>query len=281
MKPFGTALCSVALLPLSIAAAGCLNNHHPSYGLRRSPSGVIDLEGGSVEISDSFSRDDSVSLAEGYRAVATVLANEEFPAFTRALSLTLATSATDDCEPVSPEQITKALKAYIDHGQPLRVNRRKNYVDLWRGTTAGTDVCGATHTYPAIAERWENPSRRAQLVNTIAHEMTHLLPTPSTYEEGQPIFRCDGQHRTFYITDARHDACDAGDKTCDDAYLASYSYGDLVQCFHETYCPAWEDHGLANFKICYDTTINMERQAGLQRAGLKPASKVAQCIGAQ
>lgn len=284
-KPTGSALRPVAMLSMSVALTGCLNNHHVAHGLTRSPSGVIDLEGGAVEISDSFSSEDSASIAEGYRAVMTVLRHEQFVPFLeqlegRSWNLMLATSPSDDCEPITPQQITRALVDYVDRGEPLRVHRMRNYFKRWcSGTTAGTSVCGVTSTFPEIAEQWETPMLRSHLVNTIAHEMTHLLPTPVADGDGQAVLACNLGPARFLITDGAHDDCKPGDRQCDDAFLASYAFGDLVQCFHEAYCPTRTDKGFSNFEVCYDTTINMEKRAGLQRSGLTSSATVKACIG--
>jgi hypothetical protein len=81
------------------------------------------------------------------------------------------------------------------------------------------------------------------LINTLAHELTHLVRGP------------DGAQR--YIDDGR--------QPCEEAALVSYRFGDLAQCFFEA---AGSD---VEFIGCANSTVNGRR---VQRAALLATCEV-------
>lgn len=90
------------------------------------------------------------------------------------------------------------------------------------GANANTMMCpNRTSIDPPRIDQWrsEDPKVRADYLNTLAHELTHLVPT-------DPNCDCTNAHPCeMAFVDKDHDACT-------DGRLVSYHFGDLVECHY-------------------------------------------------
>ncbi|WP_147450419.1 hypothetical protein [Corallococcus carmarthensis] len=167
----------------------------------------------------------------------------------------LATSADTDCRTTTASEVLTALRSR------LPTHRLESRYSLFHPfSTAATTVCASTSVNTRRIDFWEqtNPRQRGTLINTLAHEMTHLLPGGET--------ACSSASNGAY-TDAGHDACAADAAQCNDAFLVSYVWGDLVECAYR------EKQGVipkGEFHSCFLGLVN---SSDVSRTTLTPAFK--------
>ena len=116
-------------------------------------------------------------------------------------------------------------------------------------------MCGLIGINTRRIDLWRNASfeQKAQLINTMAHEMTHLILIPNG--------TCDKPSDGLY-TDQGHLQCKKNGVACNDAFLVSYTWGDLVQC---AYLAKIKGEAL-DLHSCLLNTVN---GGSLDRASLK------------
>jgi len=181
----------------------------------------------------------------------------EDPAFAEAISKfdtqLLATSADEYCRTTKASDVLAALKTRLpDHVLGSR------YSLLHLLSTAGTTACSGAWINTCRIDLWEHAEHetRGTFINTLAHEMTHVLP-----EEGTV---CDHSPGGAY-TDEGHVDCEENGAECSDAFLVSYVWGDLVECAYRVkHIPK------AAFDAC---VLGLVNSAKLSRATLTPQFK--------
>ena len=256
------------------AISGCCNSTYQSVELRATAPEAQPPSEGALHVSDSFSHAQRVDITDAYRAVVGILRDPLFSSFISDKA-PLATSPRGDCELVPPQDIAAALREYVDQGQPLQVNRSANLFKRYLcSATASTGQCFGTTTFADIVERWERQDEQPWFVNTVAHEMTHLLTKRAP---GVTEFACKSTPGPQAIIDDGHRSCYVDSEWCDDAFLVSYAFGDLVQCFFQTRGTSEEGKRRAEFNHCYETTINMMTPRDLQRSKMKKSQVLEKC----
>lgn len=259
---------------LSLASsvmAGCSATYQ-TVSLPTAPS-TPSAGGGVLRISESFSDDQRRDVEAAYGLVVSAIRD---PVFLDFLSdkPTLSTSVSAGCEFIPPSRVAQLLIEYVEGRQPLQADRSFDFFKRYfRGVTATTGECHGTLFWGGVVDQWEAPAKAGYLVNTVAHEMTHLLPVRAS--DATPL-DCRAAH-TGFILDEGHTPCSAAkpEKPCSDAFLASYSFGDLVQCFYETREVSSQDDRRTAFDVCYEATVNSSR--GFERSKLIKTSDLARC----
>ncbi|HEU4536953.1 MAG TPA: hypothetical protein VFS00_22680 [Polyangiaceae bacterium] len=105
-------------------------------------------------------------------------------------------------------------------------------------TVATAEACSHISVRPERVARWDGPAR-GLLVNTLAHEVTHLFA-----EGGCP----SGEAAAGDAAVPRYR--DEGYGECTRLFLVSYKMGDMAQCFYE------ERAGGADFDACMNGRVN-------------------------
>jgi len=177
---------------------------------------------------------DVAMLKEAYAEVLGILNDSAFrQQLTELDSHPLATTPDRDCEVTTPLAVLDSLRRL-----PKFVVKTKSM-----GGLGLTGVCGPLQ----IRERWLEDWRRddskikAGIIDTLAHETVHVLATSST--------SCPNNAVEAY-TDRDHVQCVNG-KTCSDAFLVSYTWGDIVECAYRV-----KKGRETNFKSCVLKTVN-------------------------
>jgi hypothetical protein len=105
-------------------------------------------------------------------------------------------------------------------------------------TVATAEACSHLSVRPERVARWDGPSR-GLLINTLAHEVTHLFAEGGCLAGGAAA---GAEPRPRYR--------DEGYGVCTRLFLVSYKMGDMAQCFYE------ERAGGADFDSCINGRVN-------------------------
>ncbi|WP_224360687.1 hypothetical protein [Hyalangium versicolor] len=167
----------------------------------------------------------------------------------------LATSADESCRTTKASDVLAAMKTRL----PSHVLGSRCSL-LHPLSTAATTACVGSWINTRRIDRWEDATKeqRGTLINTLAHEMTHVLP-----EEGAV---CSSSSDGAY-TDEGHIECKGDQPQCNDAFLVSYVWGDLVEC---AYRVKHEGIPKAAFRECVMGLVNSGQ---VTRATLVPQFK--------
>ncbi|MCP3103791.1 hypothetical protein LZ198_33395 [Myxococcus sp. K15C18031901] len=175
---------------------------------------------------------DVTALKEGLTEVRAIFADEAFRGLVREASGWIV--GVETCkgmtEPVEyatdGEAVVTNVLARSFVGVHYLVNRHF-------GAIATTNLGRhGTAFNPWQVEKWRDSkvSTRAEFINTLAHELTHLVPEP---HDDRCVFsdaartRCDKYHgERFRYTDSDH-------TRCTERQLVSYRLGDMTGCYYE------------------------------------------------
>jgi hypothetical protein len=149
----------------------------------------------------------------------------------------LATSADGECEITHPIEVLESLRRL-----PKQFTIKTRQSILHWGSIASTSGCGPIRINTGYIDQWDkgDDESKADVINNLAHELTHVIP-----ENG---YQCPTGAQRY--TDGGHISC-SNNKACSDAFLASYSWGDFVQCSYLV-----KKGRVANFKTCVMSTVN-------------------------
>jgi hypothetical protein len=204
----GSGPCLLVLVALSSCA------QQQSVTIER-PFGRAEGMRVAIHASDSHAR----YLQEALREVIAILGDPRFEKQLAGLGdRLLATTADDSCRQIAPLDVLKQLRAQLT-GFDLRSRASA----LHWSSNAATAPCGPIDINTWRIDLWA--TRKSSLIQTVAHEMTHLLAR----QEGACGKPGAGRLTSTY-TDDGHLACAGSGPACSDAFLVSYVWGDLVQC---------------------------------------------------
>ncbi|QSQ24458.1 hypothetical protein JY651_05765 [Pyxidicoccus parkwayensis] len=194
-------------------------------------------------------------LLTAFDEIQAILAD---PAFAEALvafdDQRLATSADSTCTTTRVSEVLAALKTRLPTYKYVLGSRYSLFHPF---STAGTSVCGGSWINTRRIDRWADgtPAQRGKLINTIAHELTHILASEDTDCEHSP---------RYAYSDRGHAACSAGSPECSDAFLVSYVWGDILECAYRL------KHGVIPGTAFHACVLGLVNSNDVMRTSLVP-----------
>lgn len=190
------------------------------------------------------SKDSAEKVESATKRAGDVYANPAFWALVKRRSFLASPSAS---HPTSGADVA----AQLDSVSPNEAKQKVGHIfscltwlaPFWNGScnastsscTEDAPRCGVVH----LNVRYVDEADVAYLVNTVAHEVTHLLG------DGKGDCGCQGSDGPLYA--------DGGYSNAHVPWLVSYAIGDLAQCFDAA------DGDSAKAEVCFASTVNGSR----------------------
>ncbi|MFY0568790.1 hypothetical protein ACN28E_33900 [Archangium lansingense] len=247
-----------SILLLGMVMTGCVFRGYqaspPSKSLWRPVS-----SGKQADFSAYFyqpSHEDNLALQSGLTEVHSLFQNEEFRELVRRYNdwivqvpaCTVRSSNGSVEYAITGDSVVQYVLSYPFLGVHYLVNRHL-------GAVATTEISrNATAINPWQVAKWRStdPRIRAEFINTLAHELTHLVPMPhsdSCVFNDETHTSCDKGHSAmFRYTDEGHN-------TCTERRLVSYRLGDMAGCYYQLGLEGTAvstEKGLAHFERCME-----------------------------
>lgn len=192
-------------------------------------------------------------LIAAYEEIQSILDDPAFAADIKKLDdYPLATSADSSCQTTKASDVLNDLRVRMP---AYRLESRYSLFHLL--STAATRACESTAVNTRRIDSWEeaDPKQRGSLINTLAHEMTHVLPTAG-------MMCAKGVEGAY--TDAGHAPCSVDAPQCNDAFLVSYVWGDLLECAYR------ERHGVIQKGELHACFLGLVNSNSISRTTLVP-----------
>lgn len=188
--------------------AGCATSRMP-VSFQPPVSGATST---TFEVAFKASSKQVVYLQEAFSEILGILASTDFAAEVKGFPpQSLGTTADGSCKTTTFLSILKDLQTRLPKSFTIKSRPSAFHTQ----STAGTRPCGSLNINAKQIDLWSNGPRE-KLINTMAHEMTHLIPISECGTAGM-------------YTDKGHLQCN-NNVACNDAFLASYAWGDLIEC---------------------------------------------------